>query len=89
MSVWNTQWLLGTLIGADTSKIRQETQRSEVISQPATIMEVDDEDKEGVEEHVSTSCVLHMQLPCTCTHVTSNKVMCLCHKCACIIMLTE
>ena len=87
MSVWNTQWLLGTLIGADTSKIRQETQRSEVISQPATIMEVDDEDKEGVEEHVSTSCVLHiyhMQLPSTCTHVTSNKVMCL-YKCACII----
>ena len=44
VSVWNTQWLLGTLMGVDHSKVR-EMKGSECSTQPATIQEVDEEEE--------------------------------------------
>ena len=41
VSVWNTQWLLGTLIGVDHTDTLVESR-----SQSATIHEVEDEDDE-------------------------------------------
>ena len=43
VSVWNTQWLLGTLIGADHLPAKGTTQRSECVPLPATIQELDEE----------------------------------------------
>lgn len=60
VSVWNTQWLLGTLIGVDHSK-HTDTYTLESSSQPATIHEVEDEDNE-----IRDTCQDHMQS--TCTH---------------------
>ena len=46
VSVWNTQCLLGRLLGVDQSRLRGETERSESSSRPATIEEVDEEEEE-------------------------------------------
>ena len=48
VSVWNIQWLLGTLMGVDHTR----QLKSECSSRPTTVQEVDEEEEEDNEVHI-------------------------------------
>ena len=54
VSVWNTQWLLGTLMGVDHSRVG-EMKGSECSTQPATIQEVDEEEEEDTSLQITSN----------------------------------